>query len=108
MSRTVKLANGVEMPSFGFGCAFGNWSDESQAKGFTPDFCLQNAQKPDWSKRQSYAKLSERARDSLSNRMLCEFAFCYSPSSLLGFASKEVGLVFRNRRVPFVCLRCCY
>jgi len=37
MSQIVALSNGVEMPMFGFGEAFGNWSDDSQPKGFTPE-----------------------------------------------------------------------
>jgi diketogulonate reductase-like aldo/keto reductase len=37
MSTSVTLSNGVEMPLFGFGEAFGNWSDDSQPKGFTPE-----------------------------------------------------------------------
>ena len=36
---THTLSNGVEMPSLGFGCAFGNWTDKSsnQFFGFQPD-----------------------------------------------------------------------
>lgn len=37
MSKSVTLSNGVHMPVFGFGEAFGNWSDDSQTKGFTPE-----------------------------------------------------------------------
>jgi len=37
LSKTVKLANGTEIPAVGFGCAFGNWADESQWMGFTPE-----------------------------------------------------------------------
>uniref|UniRef100_A0A7S1ANL1 NADP-dependent oxidoreductase domain-containing protein n=1 Tax=Noctiluca scintillans TaxID=2966 RepID=A0A7S1ANL1_NOCSC len=37
MAKSVSLSNGVEMPLFGFGCAFGNWSDDSQPKGFSPE-----------------------------------------------------------------------
>jgi diketogulonate reductase-like aldo/keto reductase len=33
----VQLANGVNMPTLGFGCAFGNWSDKTQFIGFTPE-----------------------------------------------------------------------
>lgn len=36
-SKCVTLSNGVKMPIFGFGEAFGNWSDDSQPKGFTPE-----------------------------------------------------------------------
>lgn len=35
--ETLKLANGIEIPSLGFGCAFGNWTDRSQFFGFQPD-----------------------------------------------------------------------
>lgn len=31
------LSNGVEMPVFGFGEAFGNWTDDSQPIAFTPE-----------------------------------------------------------------------
>jgi diketogulonate reductase-like aldo/keto reductase len=34
---TLQLANGVNMPVLGFGCAFGNWTDRSQFFGFQPD-----------------------------------------------------------------------
>jgi len=34
---TLQLANGVQMPALGFGCAFGNWTDRSQFFGFQPD-----------------------------------------------------------------------
>eukprot|EP01047_Picozoa_sp_COSAG01_P040015 COSAG01_NODE_3339_length_6232_cov_10.685309_9_plen_127_part_00 len=33
VGRTVKLANGVEIPTFGFGCAFGDWSSEAAGAG---------------------------------------------------------------------------
>lgn len=32
MSRMVRLANNVEIPVFGFGCAFGDWSSEKAGK----------------------------------------------------------------------------
>lgn len=35
--RTVTLSNGTEMPSLGFGSAFGNWTDKSKFMGFQPD-----------------------------------------------------------------------
>lgn len=35
--EVVTLANGVTMPSLGFGCAFGNWTDKSKFIGFTPE-----------------------------------------------------------------------
>jgi len=34
---TLQLANGVQMPALGFGCAFGNWTDRSKFFGFQPD-----------------------------------------------------------------------
>jgi diketogulonate reductase-like aldo/keto reductase len=34
---TLTLHNGLEMPALGFGCAFGNWADDAQWKGFTPE-----------------------------------------------------------------------
>merc|ERR1719181_2182564 len=33
----VKLSNGVSFPRLGFGCAFGNWTDQSRFMGFQPD-----------------------------------------------------------------------
>merc|ERR1719271_476643 len=36
-NRLIKLASGTEIPSIGFGCAFGNWADQSQWMGFTPE-----------------------------------------------------------------------
>mmetsp|Transcript_34564 Transcript_34564/g.75689 ORF Transcript_34564/g.75689 Transcript_34564/m.75689 type:complete len:324 (-) Transcript_34564:239-1210(-) len=55
--QTIKLANGVEMPSLGFGCAFGYWSngakaeDDKQVEMFRPDEAwrpLQLALKTGW------------------------------------------------------------
>lgn len=34
---TVKLSNDVEMPSLGFGCAFGNWTGQTEYQGFLPE-----------------------------------------------------------------------
>lgn len=34
---TVRLNNGVTMPSIGFGCAFGNWTDPNRFMGFQPE-----------------------------------------------------------------------
>ena len=35
--ETVALANGVELPTIAFGCAFGNWVGESDFQGFLPE-----------------------------------------------------------------------
>merc|ERR1712038_481556 len=32
-----RLANDVEIPSIGFGCAFGNWVDKTKFFGFLPE-----------------------------------------------------------------------
>eukprot|EP01062_Namystynia_karyoxenos_P074046 TRINITY_DN70872_c0_g1_i1.p1 TRINITY_DN70872_c0_g1~~TRINITY_DN70872_c0_g1_i1.p1 ORF type:complete len:357 (+),score=129.12 TRINITY_DN70872_c0_g1_i1:104-1072(+) len=33
----MRLSNGVEIPSLGYGCAFGNWTDPDGFPGFMPD-----------------------------------------------------------------------
>jgi len=36
-AQMIKLSNGLDMPALGFGCAFGNWADDTKWKGFTPE-----------------------------------------------------------------------
>jgi diketogulonate reductase-like aldo/keto reductase len=36
-SSTIVLSNGKTIPALGFGCAFGNWTDQSKFMGFLPD-----------------------------------------------------------------------
>jgi diketogulonate reductase-like aldo/keto reductase len=36
-TTTVALANGVQMPRIGFGCAFGDWTGQSDFQGFLPE-----------------------------------------------------------------------
>jgi diketogulonate reductase-like aldo/keto reductase len=35
--QNVSLNNGVSIPAVGFGCAFGNWTNEDEMMGFQPD-----------------------------------------------------------------------
>lgn len=35
--ETVALANGVRLPRIGFGCAFGDWTGQSEFQGFLPE-----------------------------------------------------------------------
>lgn len=37
IKKHITLNNGVDIPAVGFGCAFGNWTDESAMMGFQPD-----------------------------------------------------------------------
>ena len=75
--NSVKLANGVIIPTFGFGTAFGDWTSESAGKAaFTPE--------------QAWAAIPKAIAAGLRH---FDTAFVYRTHNAIG---TSLGLAFRD------------